>query len=105
MVYTIVSVYFYSSQDSFNEKRHYDSTKKERNKKNIRLADQFHFKVGTSYSESYTAWAPYEFVDTKLLFSCSIPFWFNHSDLFIENNFVYCLDTFCLYLYINRQEH
>ena len=49
---------------------HYDSTKKERNKKNIRLADQLHFIRWNQLLKSRTlVKAPYEyFVDASLLF-------------------------------------
>ena len=85
-----------------NEKRHYDSTEKERNKKNIRLADQLHF-IGwkpitqKSYTGQGTLWIrwcqPTVFL-VSFLFSRIIVMFF------IGNLFVSCLDTFCFYVHI-----
>ncbi len=42
-IYTRCMHIYTRYKNIFNEKRHYDSTKKECNKKSVRLADQLHF--------------------------------------------------------------
>ncbi len=75
--YAAYQVYVYYTQDTktfWNEKRHYDLTKKERNKKNIWLTDQLHFIWDQLLKNCTLARAPYEFIDACLLFFLFLSF-------------------------------